>query len=92
LRSPEHRSFRLNRFRFDIETIQGILLKRFNETIQEGAVMVDLAIASSFARELTEEQFGVHTETRPGEYTEERPVRRRGVVDRVVTRLGRARG
>jgi hypothetical protein len=92
MRSPEHRRFGLNRFRFDIESFQGTVMKRFNETIQEGAVMVDLAIASTFARELTEEQFGVHTETRPGEYTEERPVRRRGVVDRVVTRLARARG
>jgi hypothetical protein len=74
----------LNRFRY--------LLKRFNETIQKGAIMVDLAIASSFARELTEEQFDVHTESRPGGFTEERPVRRRGVVDRVVTRLVRVRG
>ncbi len=54
--------------------------------------MVHLAIASNFARELTQEQFDIHTETRPGEFTEERPVRRPGVVDRVVSRLGRVRG
>jgi hypothetical protein len=45
--------------------------------------MLDLAVASNFARELTEEQFGVHSE--------ERPVRRRGVVGRVFTRLVRVR-
>jgi hypothetical protein len=54
--------------------------------------MVDLAIASNFARELTEEQFGVRPEERPGGFAEERPVRPRGVVDRVLTRLVRVRG
>jgi hypothetical protein len=33
------------------------LLKRFNETVQGGFSMVDLAIAANFVRELTEEQF-----------------------------------
>jgi hypothetical protein len=73
----------LNRFRY--------ILKRFNETIQKGATMVDLAVASNFARELTEEQFDVRTERRPGHVTEERLVRPRGVVGRVFARFGRVR-